>query len=93
MNSVALKNPDEPAAQANWRDNPCFYVSVVDGSRLGLLAGPFQTHKEALGMVDQARATAQRRNAWAWFYAFGTVKMKNGNKPGVLNEDLGLPNG
>ena len=84
---------EEPASQAESHDQPFFYVSVLNGPRLALLAGPFQTHEEALAMVDQARETAQRIDPWAWFYAFGTVKMMTGHQPGVLNKDLGLPNG
>ena len=72
------------------REEPSFYASVVDAGRLGLLAGPFTTHEEALAMVEPARRLACELNDWAWFYGFGTVRMKNGHRPGVLNERLGL---
>lgn len=78
-----------------------YYVSVIDGPRIGdqievkqmgLLAGPFETHGEALGKVDAVRQIAERVNAWAHFYAFGTVKLKeplNGAyPPGRLNHLL-----
>ena len=78
-----------------------YYVSVIDGPRFGdeiqikqfgLLAGPYETHAEALGKVDAVRKIAERVNAWAVFYAFGTCKLKepvNGKyPPGRLNDLL-----
>lgn len=63
-----------------------YYVSVVDGSRYGFLAGPYDTHEEALIMVGPAREMAQTVDDWAVFYAFGTAKAPPGySKPGVLN--------
>lgn len=73
-----------------------YYVSVMDHikrpSRTGLLAGPFvDDHAAALAMVDRARAAAYVRDKWAWFYAFGTVRMpKTFTRPGLLNKELGL---
>lgn len=68
-----------------------FYVSVADAGRVGLIAGPFATHAEALAMVEPARTEAEKANAWAAFYAFGTVRMAEGyTAPGVLNGRLGL---
>ena len=68
-----------------------YYVSVVDGSRVGLLAGPFPLHRIALEWVDRAKAKAEEVNSRAFWYAYGTVSMKDGyNKPGVLNELLGI---
>ena len=78
-----------------------FYVSVIDGPRIGgeievkrfgLLAGPYETHEEALDRVQMVRKIAEEVNAWAHFYAFGTVKLKepvNGvYPPGRLNHLL-----
>lgn len=78
------------------RNAECFYVSVLDqygndgSSRLGLLAGPFSTHEEALALVDKARDVACRVDGRAHWYAVGTVKMKDGLRDGVLNKLLGL---
>ena len=36
-----------------------YYVSVVDGSRVGLLAGPFPLHRIALEWVDRAKAKTE----------------------------------
>lgn len=78
-----------------------FYVSVIDGPRIGgeievkrfgLLAGPYETHTEALDKVDIVRRIAEQVNVWACFYAFGTCKLKeplNGAyPPGRLNHLL-----
>jgi hypothetical protein len=75
---------------AKWTDEPCFYVSVVDGGRVGLVAGPFKTHEEAQGMVETARKKACELDPWADFYAFGTVKTVNGWRRGVINDHLGV---
>lgn len=69
-----------------------FYVSVIDGARHGFLAGPFQTHDEALAKVDAARAAANEVDPRAWFYAYGTAKAPDGyDRPGVLNDKLFKP--
>jgi len=85
-----------------------YYVSVIDGprfgdeiprqvtvKRFGLLAGPYETHAEALDKVDVVRKIAEQVNAWAVFYAFGTCKLKepvNGEfPPGRLNDLLPPP--
>ena len=66
-----------------------YYVSVIDGPRYGLLAGPYSTHKEALAMVDVVREVAQKVNTQAVFYAFGTCKTPVGYvKSGILNDLL-----
>lgn len=65
-----------------------FYVSVVDGGRVGLLAGPFATHKEALDLVDEAQELAQEADPFACFYAFGTLSLATGKRKGVFNKEL-----
>ena len=80
-----------------WRAGPCYYVSVVDQpkgqtatNRVGLVAGPFATHQEALNLVDRASREAEKVNVWAPFYAFGTVLMWDGSRLGRLNDLLGV---
>ena len=34
------------ATRGNWTDNPCWYVSVRDAGRTGLVLGPFLTEAE-----------------------------------------------
>ena len=66
-----------------------YYVSVVDGPRYALLAGPYETHQEALDKVDEARKAAYTMDVKAVFYAYGTCKTPPGyDKPGVLNHLL-----
>jgi hypothetical protein len=68
-----------------------YYVSMVDGPRFALLAGPFAQHAVALDQVEPAKTIAQKLDPWADFYAFGTVRMADDyTTPGKLNERLGL---
>lgn len=69
-----------------------YYVSMVSClsndnkvSKAWLLAGPYDTHEEALSQVDTARNIAVENDAKNWFYSFGTCKTKL-NKPGILNK-------
>lgn len=63
-----------------------YYVSVVDGPRSALLAGPFGSHVKALFAVDEVRRVVEEADPWAWFYSFGTVAMASDYaKPGRLN--------
>lgn len=75
-------------AEANWTDDPCYYVSVVDGERYALLAGPFRTHEEALAHLGCAREHAYSVDPRAWWYAYGTCKCPNGHRAGILNKAL-----
>ena len=66
-----------------------FYVSVIDGRKTGLLAGPFTTHAEALRLLPDTKAIAQEVDYKSAFYAFGTVSMKIPYcKSGILNDFL-----
>lgn len=76
--------------RGNWTDKVCFYVSVVDGKRFAVVAGPFRTHPEALSMVDSAIEAGHKVDPKSHFYAWGTVKMKNGHREGKLNTQLGI---
>ena len=68
-----------------------YYVSVIDGPRFGLLAGPFPTHVESLEWVERAKEEAHRVDPWSVFYAFGTTAMRpEYRKPGSLNDLLRL---
>ncbi len=70
-----------------------YYVSARDAGRTALLAGPFvNDHAGALAMVDRAREAACEINGFAWFWAFGTVRVAQSHAvPGKLNAKLGLP--
>jgi hypothetical protein len=70
-----------------------YYVSIVRSTKQrGLLAGPFMTHTEALGMVEQAKRLACELDTWADFDAFGTMSLPRdvGNPFGKLNQRLGV---
>lgn len=85
----------------NWTDSPCWYVSVQDAGKTGLVLGPFQTeqacreyaycekdggnHAKHYWLVEQADSFTGGR---AWFYSWGMVKMVNGYRSGVLTEKL-----
>ena len=76
--------------RGNWTDGPCFYVSIVDGPRFNVVAGPFRTHQSALDTVDRARDIGNDRDPRSVFYGWGTVKMATGHREGSLNQQLGL---
>jgi hypothetical protein len=80
--------PDTPAKAVG------FYVSVIDGSRSGMLLGPYPSQPEASNHVDRARRAADKIDPWAGFYGFGTAKltMKPGYElpEGKLNSRIGL---
>jgi hypothetical protein len=66
-----------------------YYVSVIDGPRFNLLAGPYKTHVEALAMLRPTQNLANKLVPQSWFYSFGTVAMKpECTRTGKLNEKL-----
>jgi len=81
-----------PCGASHDGENGGYYTSARDAGRTAFLVGPFDTHAEALAWVDRTRAKAEEVNARAVFYAFGTVRMKDGyREPGRLNGWNGLP--
>ena len=72
-----------------------FYVTMIrepgPRQKVARLAGPFDTHEEALSHVDEARRHAIDADGFAAFDAFGTSGIEaDDHKPGVLNERLGI---
>lgn len=67
-----------------------FYVTVKDAGRTGWLTGPYDTHGQALADVaDVRRMTRDNSNGWSAFYAFGTSRVIDGQRPpGRFNELL-----
>jgi len=67
-----------------------YYVSVMkDGKpdNFRLLAGPYETHADALAAVPAATKHAYDYDAKAPWYAYGTVRMKpDFNEPGIFNQ-------
>jgi hypothetical protein len=76
--------------RSHWTNHRCFYVTVRDAGKLGVLAGPFRTHCEALEMVEPVKKAAEEVDAFAAFYSFGTIRAATGHHDGVLNNQLGL---
>ncbi|MBW2569699.1 MAG: hypothetical protein JRE47_10115 [Deltaproteobacteria bacterium] len=76
--------------RGNWTDENCFYVSVKDGNQFNIVAGPFKTHKQALDLVEPAIKAGRILDPKSHFYAWGTVKMKNGHQEGILNKALNI---
>lgn len=72
-----------------------YYVSVIDGNRRALLAGPWPTHREALAMVDTVSAGIIDKWPEAHWYAFGTARVPDGDSVpvrfGSQNHLFGLP--
>jgi len=77
-----------------------FYVSIRratanGGYRSGLLAGPFDTHGEALAMVPAATRAATEVDPRAHWDLFGTCRVRSLHgvalPVGRLNAKLGLP--
>jgi hypothetical protein len=70
-----------------------YYVTVRDGGRTGLLAGPFvNDHAAALAAVDAAMKVACELHAPGHFFSYGTARMPNDfSRPGTVNAWLVLP--
>lgn len=66
-----------------------FYVTMIRGTRVAYLAGPFKEHEAALKMVPAAREKACEVDPYAHFDAFGTASLA-ADRPGVLNKLLGV---
>lgn len=68
-----------------------YYVTVKRDVRTGWLAGPYETHQEALDKVDVVSAIARKLDPWCDFDAFGTSSIErfvNVFPVGVLNSHL-----
>lgn len=74
----------------NWTDSYCYYVSIIDGDRKALVAGPFRHHREALEMVDRAMVEGGKLDPKSHFYSWGTTKAPNGYHEGCLNNALNV---
>jgi len=63
-----------------------YYVSVVDGSSWWRMAGPYNTHQDALADVDRVRNIANEHDGRAWFMGWGTIRDREGKRElGNLN--------
>ena len=90
--------PAPTCACAEHPEGANFYASVIESPDRGpaspmvLAAGPFQTHAEALAMVDKVRAVVLARynpNGRAHWFGFGTVAMAaDVTRSGKLNAEV-----
>lgn len=63
-----------------------FYVSVIDGTKRGLLHGPHGTEREARELLADVKAAALAVDPFAGFYAYGTARVVAPTLPtGKLN--------
>jgi hypothetical protein len=68
-------------------DDARYYVTCVNGARVGYLLGPLDDHRAALDAVPLVRDLAVQVDRWADFYAFGTAAVTGSfDRPGVLND-------
>ena len=65
-----------------------YYVTVVrDGGDYRPLLGPFHNdHAKALSLVDAAREKVQALDTRAFWYAYGTARIEDYDRPGLLND-------
>lgn len=55
-----------------------YFVSVIDGTRIGYLLGPYPDHATALENVELGRQLAEVNDLFACFYAYGTCSAPTG---------------
>ena len=77
ITSYTHSNPDPDEQQTDTAPGP-YFVSVTDAGRLGLLAGPYDHHADALAEIERVKTLAIEADRRAHFYQFGTVRMKPG---------------
>ncbi len=53
-----------------------YYVTVADAGRHGFLLGPYRAKRTAERNVARGRRMALLHNDRAWFYSFGTGRVK-----------------
>lgn len=71
-----------------------YYVTMLRGKRVAWLLGPYETHTEALSMVQAAKRKASELDPWSDFDSFGTASVPRWpwNPQGKLNSYLGVDN-
>jgi hypothetical protein len=84
-----LKNQLEPhvCTPEDCPETGNYYVTAIDGGQVFYMAGPYNTHAEALALVDTALNIADKHDGRAWFMSWGTSKRRDGySEPGSLNK-------
>jgi hypothetical protein len=81
-----LVNEDHHICTEETCPRGTYYVSAVDGSSWWRMAGPYNTHQDALADVDRALNIASYHDGRAWFMGWGTIRDKEGKRElGNLN--------
>jgi hypothetical protein len=85
MTMREVTNRPEPDDRPGW-----YYVTIRDGPRHGLLAGPYvNDHPAALAMVPKVRELARKLSpGQSAFAGFGTAWSEVDQGPGKLNDQL-----
>ena len=63
-----------------------YYVSARDNGKTFIMAGPYETHAEALAKVDEALQIANEHDGRAWFMSWGTVRVGGSERIGTLTK-------
>lgn len=78
------------ARSKQWRESPCFYVSIKKGKDYRFIAGPFPTRGDAEKQVSRATSLAVQLDPSASFCSFGVSRLPDGWVTGILNDRLGI---
>lgn len=70
---------ETPETDAITPGQHAYYVTVVDGSRVGWLAGPFNCRARADEKVQAAKTAAggDDQNNRAWWYGYGVTRIQD----------------
>lgn len=71
----------DPAPEARAPAGRAFFVTVIDGDRHGILAGPYETFGEAKGAEPTVITMANKADPRAAFYAFGVSQAPASTTP------------
>lgn len=72
----------------DWIDHECYYIDCIDAGRVALVAGPYRTLDEAEADRSAVQELAYKVDDRSWFYLWGTCKVINGHRSGVLNDKI-----
>lgn len=76
-----MKTSADPAPDTHAEPGRAFFVSVIDGDRFGILAGPYQQHGHAAAALPQVKQMARKADPFASFYRFGTCQAPEDSNP------------
>lgn len=78
MTLIELKTYQPCECERPHGSDEKFFVTIVDGPKVGWLLGPYDTHWEAMNQVDRGRRMAREVNDRETAFAgFGTTGVKD----------------